>query len=86
MRILILFIFFAHTLVAQIGTGQWRLHVPASKAVDVVAGNGLIFAAYENGLVEYDPEAKEQSLPFHLSVCMLETTLILPLPIPRNGH
>jgi hypothetical protein len=62
MRILILFIFFAHTLVAQIGTGQWRLHVPASKAVDVVAGNGLIYAAYENGLVEYDPDAKEQSL------------------------
>jgi hypothetical protein len=62
MRILIIFIFFAHTLVAQIGTGQWRLHVPASKAVDVVAGNGLIYAAYENGLVEYDPEAKEQSL------------------------
>ncbi|MFO0495359.1 MAG: two-component regulator propeller domain-containing protein [Flavobacteriia bacterium] len=62
MRIFIFFIFLAHGFVAQIGTGQWRLHVPTSKAVDVVAGNGLIYAAYENGLVEYDPEAKEQSL------------------------
>ncbi|TNE54758.1 MAG: T9SS type A sorting domain-containing protein [Bacteroidetes bacterium] len=43
---------------SQIPTGQWRLH-SAPKAIDVAVGNGLVFAALENGLVEYDPESKE---------------------------
>ena len=61
MRLLI-FTFFSFQLVGQIGTGEWRLHVPSTKAIDVAAGDGLSFAAFENGMVEYDVNAKEISL------------------------
>lgn len=61
MRLLI-FTFFSFQLFGQIGTGQWRLHVPATKAIDIAAGNGLAFAAFESGLIEYDLEAKETSI------------------------
>ena len=51
----------SYSATGQIGTGQWRLHVPARKAIDIVAGNGLIYAAFEAGLLEYDPIANETS-------------------------
>ncbi len=62
------FIVFACTLLgmsgafAQIGTGQWRLHVSPTQAVDVAAGNGLVFSAFPSGLIEYDIEASESSV------------------------
>ena len=34
---------------AQIGMGQWRMHVPASQAVDVAVGNGYVMAALSSG-------------------------------------
>jgi len=46
----------------QIGTGQWRLHVSPTETVDVVAGNGVIMAAYPSGLLEYDVAAAERTL------------------------
>lgn len=46
---------------AQIGVGQWRLHIPANQTSDVVSCNNLIYTAYENGLSEYDPESNELS-------------------------
>ena len=58
---LILFLMLSFTATGQIGTGQWRLHVPARKAIDIVAGNGLVYTAFENGLLEYDPIANETS-------------------------
>ena len=49
------------TAMAQIGMGQWRLHIPANQTSDVVACNNLIYTAYENGLSEYDPQSGELS-------------------------
>jgi hypothetical protein len=61
MRLLI-FTFLTFQAFGQVGTGEWRLHVPSTKAIDVAAGDGLSFAAFENGMVEYDVNAKEISL------------------------
>jgi hypothetical protein len=47
---------------AQIGTGQWRLHVSPTNTIDVAAGNGLVVAAFPSGLVEYDIAAGESTL------------------------
>ncbi len=47
---------------AQIGTGQWRLHVSPTNTIDVAAGNGLVLAAFPSGVVEYDIEAGESTL------------------------
>ncbi|MES2589923.1 MAG: hypothetical protein V4622_13175 [Bacteroidota bacterium] len=41
--------------------GEWRMHI-ASKAIDVASGNGIVFAALETGLLEYDIEANETSV------------------------
>lgn len=46
----------------QIGTGQWRLHIPAGNAIDVVAQSDRVFAAYTNGITEYDFESQEISV------------------------
>jgi hypothetical protein len=35
---------------AQIGMGEWRLHVVTSKAIDIAQNEQYIFTAYENGL------------------------------------
>jgi hypothetical protein len=48
-------------LFSQIGTGEWRMHI-ANKAIDIAAGNGLVYAALETGLLEYDILANESSL------------------------
>ena len=47
--------------VSQIGTGEWRMHI-ANKSIDIAAGNGVVFAALETGLLEYDIAANESSL------------------------
>jgi hypothetical protein len=60
-RLLVLFIFSGSFVQAQMGTGQWRLHVPNQQCVDVVYGDGSIFSAYEMGLVEFDLSAHELS-------------------------
>jgi len=62
MRLLILILFCSSTAISQIGTGQWRLHIPANKAVDVVAKSDRVFAAYENGLSEYGYSSNELSI------------------------
>lgn len=46
----------------QIGTGQWRLHVPNRQALDLVADENVIFTAFATGLMEYDINAKELSI------------------------
>jgi hypothetical protein len=60
MRLLIVFIALAFGASSQVGTGQWRLHIPA-KAVDVVATENSVFTAYEQGLSEYDKASGELS-------------------------
>lgn len=60
-KLLCLFLLLGGTSFAQIGMGQWRLHVPANRAIDVVANSTTVFAAYESGLIEYDKESHEIS-------------------------
>jgi hypothetical protein len=62
MRLLLFFLALSANLTAQIGMGQWRLHVPNRTAVDVVAQNQIVYAAFENGLLEYDIDASETSI------------------------
>lgn len=52
LRFLIVLGFF-HSVSAQVGTGQWRLHVPSKNAHDVVAFNDRVYAAYVNGVSEF---------------------------------
>ncbi len=47
-------------MLGQIGMGQWRLHVPNRTAMDVVANGNIVYAAFENGLLEFDNSAGEQ--------------------------
>ena len=47
---------------AQVGTGQWRLHVPSKNAHDVVAFNNRVYAAYVNGVSEYDFASGETTI------------------------
>jgi hypothetical protein len=60
--VLVLFLFISFLNSAQIGTGQWRQHVVNKKAVDVAVHNNMIYTAFGNGLLEYDPEAGETSV------------------------
>lgn len=59
MRILLFILLIPQLLEAQIGMGEWRLHVPNRKAIDIVTDGTLIFTAFENGLMEYDSNAGE---------------------------
>ena len=62
MRLLLFIsIFFSLTAFSQIGTGEWRLHVPAKRALDVVRTADKVFTAYQNGISEYDVSAQEMS-------------------------
>lgn len=62
MRLLLsCFLLTSLTSFGQIGTGEWRLHIPAKRAFDVVKTNGKAFTAFANGVSEYDESAKEIS-------------------------
>jgi len=62
MRFLILnFLVFSLFFVnAQIGTGQWRMHI-TKKGLDIAANDEVVFAVMENGLIEYDIASNEIS-------------------------
>ncbi len=62
MRLLFLFLITSGMSFAQVGTGQWRLHIPAFNSIDVVEADNKIFAAYENGVLEYDLSSNEKSV------------------------
>jgi len=64
MRLLIILfvIGLTQTLTAQIGMGQWRLHVPSKNSHDVVAFNNRVYAAYVNGVSEYDFDSGETTI------------------------
>lgn len=59
MRLLLVLLLLSDGISAQVGTGQWRLHIPSQIAVDVVALNGRVFTAYNNGLSEYEYSSSE---------------------------
>jgi hypothetical protein len=62
MRLLIFILFCSSSAISQIGMGEWRLHIPADKAVDVVAKSDRVFTAYENGVTEYGYSSNELSI------------------------
>lgn len=47
---------------SQVGTGQWEIHVNSVKCLDLTAVDNSIFAAYENGLMEYDVNENDVSV------------------------
>jgi len=61
MRILFA-LFICSNLFGQIGTGQWRLHVPNKNSLDVVVANNIVYSAFKDGILEYDIENSEKSL------------------------
>jgi len=62
MRILLLsFLLLTFSTFAQVGMGQWRLHIPAKRALDVVKTSGKVFTAFQNGISEYDESSNELS-------------------------
>lgn len=62
MRLILLFLIVASQSLAQIGMGEWRLHVPNNKSIATQTDGNVIYAAFENGLIEYDPEFNETSI------------------------
>ncbi len=61
MRLLIAFTFLSFAASAQIGTGQWRLHIP-ERAIDVTHLSGSAYVAYEKGVGVYDESSNEFSI------------------------
>ncbi|MFK7786942.1 MAG: hypothetical protein AB8B56_17605 [Crocinitomicaceae bacterium] len=62
MRILLLsFLLVSFSSFAQVGTGEWRLHIPAKRALDVVKTSDKVFTAFTNGVSEYNVSASELS-------------------------
>lgn len=47
---------------AQIGMGQWRLHVASGKAVDIALAENTVFTAYTNGLHILNRDTDEEEL------------------------
>lgn len=58
----LLSLLFVFPFFAQIGTGEWRMHVAASKAIDVACGNGLVMSALSSGILEFDITANETKI------------------------
>ena len=60
-KLFFVFLAIQTSMLGQIGTGQWRFHVPNRQALDVLKINQSVFAAFENGLLEYDTDSHEKS-------------------------
>jgi len=87
MRFVILFLglLFFPTIYAQIGTGQWRMHIPASNALDVAAGNGMVIAALNSGVVEYDIDAAENRVLNNLNALSdIKVTCVVFEPVSKS--
>ncbi|RFC54125.1 type IX secretion system anionic LPS delivery protein PorZ [Brumimicrobium aurantiacum] len=53
---------FSFAVFSQVGMEQWRMHISPNSGIDVVKGDGAIFSILENGMLEYDLQAGEQSI------------------------
>ncbi len=62
MRLLIVFLCISCASLAQVGTGQWRLHTPARKATDVATVNGKIYTSFATAVTEYDLASNETTV------------------------
>ena len=61
MRALVfLYLLFSNAVFSQIGTGEWRLHVPTRQAIDVATIDSFVYTAYESGIMEYNIHTNEK--------------------------
>lgn len=58
----IVFLLSALPYQAQVGMGQWRMHIPPNNAKGIVIANNAVYMALEKGMLEYDLEAGEKTL------------------------
>jgi len=56
----LLFLFVIHGFSSQVGTGEWRLHVPTQQAIDVATIDSFVYTAYESGVMEYNIHTNEK--------------------------
>lgn len=87
MRLIIVFclLFTSSSALAQIGMGQWRMHVAASQAIDIAAGNGYVMAALSGGVLEYDIAAGENRILNNLNALSdIEVTCIAYEPQSKS--
>lgn len=61
MRLLIFFSLFSFSVFSQVGTGQWRLHIPEDP-VDVAILDNEVYIAYEKGIGVYNKSSHELSI------------------------
>ena len=47
---------------AQIGMGQWRLHVASGQAIDIAIVDNTVFTAFTNGVYIYNNDTQEEEL------------------------
>ena len=59
MRLLFFFFLISLNANSQIGTGQWRFHVPSKEAIEVVALSSKVYVAFEQGINEFDYSSGE---------------------------
>ena len=60
--VLIITLVMGNYFCAQIGMGQWRLHVASGQAIDLAVVNNTVFTAFENGIHVYNSETEEEDL------------------------
>lgn len=48
--------------IGQSAMGGWTFHVSTREVIDVAAINDYVYAAYKNGIVEYDLESNEKTM------------------------
>lgn len=46
---------------SQIPTGNWRIHPLSHKTIDLAYGNGVVYNAFENAILEYDIASGDKS-------------------------
>ena len=61
MRLLIIFCTLSFAGISQVGTGEWRLHIP-EVAIDVTVLNNEAYVAYEKGIGVYNTSSNELSV------------------------
>jgi hypothetical protein len=59
---LLITVFIAHALKAQVGIEQWRMNISPFDAIDVAQGNNAVYTILSRGLLEYDLDAGEKTV------------------------
>ncbi|MGB0933012.1 MAG: two-component regulator propeller domain-containing protein [Lishizhenia sp.] len=60
--VVVLILLLSYCGIAQIGTGQWRLHAPSNSAVDLALLNASVHCAMPDILITYDVNSGERTI------------------------